>query len=385
MPREAVMQKHKVIAPLVLFLILLTGCSWSPGEVISISTSCVSVGKEFPPTVQLSGKLALDGAQPYLLDVGTKSKEYLPIEGANDKDTVSDLKVSPDGKKLVFILYRYNQQTGEFQDEHLELFQGDGVQQEVDSWRSDFGTLIRWFGDDWLLFVPAGRDPGTIILFNPVDGVTKEVPGKFQGMYDLPPIPAWYQGTNPLPLYDASLSLAVFLQEDDAMNFILWDTKANNLLWKKRITDPGVQPQWSPSGERILFAIPDGHIFDFYGVDRMGHESRLTNLGTNYQFVYMGPFSWSPDGQKIAFWVDARNDKDTFNPSLAVFDITKGEIVNYCLGEGGRIPVWSPDGKQIAVIIQQDKSSSPVLVVFDLSTQSAVAMDEKVYPIGWVH
>src|SRR5258706_8245113 len=174
------MQKHKVIAPLLLFLIFLTGCSSAPGEVTSISTSCVSVGTAFPPSVQLSGKLVLEGASSYLFDVKTKSKEQLPIGGANDKDIVSDLKVSPDGKKLVFILYRYNQRTGEFQDEHLQLVQGDGVQQEVASWRPDFGTLIRWFGDDWLLFVPAGRDPGTIILFNPVDGVTKEVLGKFQ-------------------------------------------------------------------------------------------------------------------------------------------------------------------------------------------------------------
>ena len=379
------MQKHKVIAHLVFFLILLTGCAWSPEEVTSISTRCVSVDKEFPASVHLSGKLVLEGAQSYLLDLKTKSKETLPIHSVSDRDIVSDLKVSPDGRKLVFMFYRYNQRTGEFQDKHLELVQGDGVQQEIDSWRPDFGTLVRWFGNDWLLFAPDGRDLGTIILFNPRDGLTKEVPGKFQGMVDLPPVPAWYQGSNPLPLYDSSLSLAVFLQGNDAMEFVLWDTKANNLLWKKRVSDPAVQPQWSPSGEKVVFAIPQGPIFDFYSVDRSGHESRLTNLGANDRFIYIGPFSWSPDGQRIAFWLDARNDQDEFNPGLAVFDIDKGEIVNYCLGKGGRMPVWSPDGKQIAITIQPDDSSSPVLVVFDVSTRSAVSVAEKVYPVGWVH
>ena len=368
---------------LIFCWLSLSSCTAPSGVVTDVTAQCISVVKSFPSSVRASGKLVMDGSQSYLLDLSTQTKQRIPLNLLGIKDIVSNIKISPDGAKFVFLESHYDEQGGSFLDDHLELVQG-GVQQEITSWRADFGTLLRWFGNNWLLFAPENSSNGTILLFNPVDGTTKKVIGTFPNMATLPPLPAWYQGSDPLPIYDASLSLAVYLGQEQEMQFVLWDVKSKTALWKKSISDPGIQPQWSPVGDGFVFAVPNSHVFDFYHVDRGGHEDQLTNLGVSYQFVYMGAFNWSPDGKKIAFWLDLHNDPSAFHPTLAVFDLDQREIIDTCLGIGGRTPVWSPDGKQIAVEIQPTDSSQTVALVVDLASRSAVQLDEQVHPLGWI-
>ncbi len=376
------MSKYNAILCCSFCFMLLNSCAAAPGVVTDVTTECIPVGKIPPSGARESGMLVMDGAESYLLDLMTRAKQRIPLKSLGQKDIVSNIKVSPDGTKLVFIESHYNEQRGDFLVDHLALLQG-GLQQEVTSWRTDFGTLLRWFGDDWLLFSPDSSN-GTILLFNPVDGTTKEVTGTFPNMATLPPLPTWYQAANPLPIYDSSLSLAVYLEQDQMMQFVLWDIRSKTALWKKDISDPGIQPQWSPMGNGFVFAVPDGHVFDFYRVDRSGHEDRLTNLTGRYPFAYIGTFSWSPNGKEIAFWLDLHNDPAALHPTLAVFDLDRRQIVDTCLGAGGRMPVWSPDGKQIAIEVQQGNSGRTAALVVDLVSRSAVQLDEQVHPLGWV-
>ena len=126
---------------------LLNSCAAAPGVVTDVTTECIPVGEILPSGARESRKLVMDGAESYLLDLMSRTKQRIPLKLLGQKDIVSNIKVSPDGTKLVFIESHYDEQRGDFQADHLEFLRG-GLQQEVTSWRADFGTLLRWFGDD---------------------------------------------------------------------------------------------------------------------------------------------------------------------------------------------------------------------------------------------
>src|ERR1051326_3150158 len=135
-------------------------------------------------------------------------------------------------------------------------------------------------------------------------------------------------------------------------------------------TDTGVsQFHWSPDGSRIAFTVTDPPSkqiqarkerytdFEMVGRDyQMDHLWVIDANGTGMRRLTSGEsftvdsFSWSPEGDRIAF--DARTTPSlraeaTSNIYLYSFDINS---VKKLLNEQGpdRNPQWSPDGKQIA-------------------------------------
>ena len=75
--------------------------------------------------------------------------------------------------------------------------------------------------------------------------------------------------------------------------------------------------------------------------------------------------TWSPDGQRLAFW----SDRDG-NLEIYVKDLQTGELVNVSQHAGtDSSPVWSPDGQRIAfVTVQQDNVVNQEVMMVDLIT-----------------
>lgn len=156
------------------------------------------------------------------------------------------------------------------------------------------------------------------------------------------------------------------------------------------------EPDWSPDGERLIFATSRDGDAEIYIMDADGHDPvNLTNdpasdggpvyspacagrgddcvnwiafhsdRAGSYDLYMMDeqgqhltqltddPFnddawpSWSPDGERLAF-TSTRDESGYF--SIFVLDVTTGEIEQYTAAEGvdDLWPAWSPDGRQIA-------------------------------------
>jgi Tol biopolymer transport system component/ankyrin repeat protein len=108
-----------------------------------------------------------------------------------------------------------------------------------------------------------------------------------------------------------------------------------------------IDPVWSPDGTRIAFAAvaePKDLSSDIYVMNADGTQRRrLTRLGT--EMVAACP-TWSPDGRRIAFFTVPWEvgAPDGIDPQLYVIDADGKNLRR--LGRG-IAPSWSPDGKWI--------------------------------------
>jgi Tol biopolymer transport system component len=104
---------------------------------------------------------------------------------------------------------------------------------------------------------------------------------------------------------------------------------------------PGINPRWSPNGEWLSYAAPDGI--------RLNHledgESRLipNTLGAAVQ--------WSPNSKSILMR-DVVIKHDQFVTQLFYYDLSSGFLINLNANENMEnvLAAWSPDGKSIAVV-----------------------------------
>ena len=110
-------------------------------------------------------------------------------------------------------------------------------------------------------------------------------------------------------------------------------------------------PSWSPDGQRIAFVWDD----TIYTMSDDGSDARpLPNLSERlraegWEEISHSPFtlSWSPDGQRVAFFVFRRSDESG-----------EGSSMMYTIGIDGSglrgfgdtsTPAWSPDGVRVAL------------------------------------
>jgi WD40-like Beta Propeller Repeat len=380
---------RKQIILLLLIPVFFTSCVQAP-PITAVNQNCIPVQASLPDTAQLTGTLILNDGEAYNFEGSNiiKTKLLYTTDSSGYTVSFSSVYVSPDQRKVIYFEYFYDKGTYKFISRQLVMLLPDRTQKiipYVDEW----GTLIKWFDDDWLLFSPTNRIPGTIILVNPITGQSREILPSFSDIYSLPPLPPWYSSYNPLPLYDESLSLAFYLRDGDGMHFGLWDIKHNRFLWERQVGDPTFEPEWSPDGKRIVIALrkdtlhPDKN--ELYSIDRSGNETQLTNISVNFGFVdFGGGGSWSSEENNFVFWLDARKSvDDKFNPELAVLDFRKKTITNYCISMGGSRPIWSPDGHQIAVSIQNGSPQFTVVVV-DIVSNFAISIAEGASPVAWL-
>jgi hypothetical protein len=175
-----------------------------------------------------------------------------------------------------------------------------------------------------------------------------------------------------------------------------------------RITFFGVEPEWSPNGDSFVISNSpiDGESSrshqELFLVAQDGTITRLTYLTEFYGASFIGTAAWSPDGAYIAFWVDTHENSEP-NPLLAVASVAKRQVTNYCIRGnwysdsyeyvspdqpgistefGNSVkPVWSPDGRYIAISTVQPDSNR-LMYLIDLLEQKAYQISVAHSPLG---
>jgi Tol biopolymer transport system component len=122
-------------------------------------------------------------------------------------------------------------------------------------------------------------------------------------------------------------------------------------------------PQWSPDGKTLAFMRQSGDKFQIETINTGGggqnpvtkeSVSAISNTVLPYNSIQTSDYSWSPDGQKIAYISD-RNDQSNIwiinSDGSNDTKLTNEADLEY------KCPLWSADGKRIAFTAQTNNAA----------------------------
>lgn len=323
----------------------------------------------------------------------------------------SEQSVSPNGN---FLMYR--QVTYEPAQSHIVVITSDGqvVRDFPDNQKWVSGTA--WLSNEYIRYPMKDQVDDEQLRLYALDMET----GKNQELrIDLPDLaatgsPNWgvddwaiyfgfKKGVN--IVYDSSLTRVVYPKIQSSYPFYpvtLYDIQKNAELATIQLSGSG-DPKWSPDGKHfsIIGVDPATQARDIYIVPRDGGQFMpLTNLSKLYPKANFESYSWAPNGQRIAFWVDIEESQAVENASsLILFDLVTLEMTDLCIkGFGSNPPlgikislnlrgqpIWSPDGKKL-LITQYDTNTREVVdILIDLENQIAYPIGKDLEPIGWMN
>lgn len=238
----------------------------------------------------------------------------------------------------------------------LRVVDSNGKDVVAPTWQAHWDIVTGWLDNSRLEIAVAGDAPGTMAAYDPFNAAVTELPPRAPEVLSmLPPVPDWYVHT-PVVRYDPTLSRAAYVGFPDR-TYRLWDLEAERQLWESKYLEWAYDPPaWSPDGSQVAFLVQPLEGFPASG--ELDVVSRGGELLGSLDFAAADPeggrtyflqrLAWSPTGDKIAFWL-VRSEGEP-SPSLSVFDVATETVAEYCVqGNVAGLPVWSPDGRFIAV------------------------------------
>jgi Tol biopolymer transport system component len=143
-----------------------------------------------------------------------------------------------------------------------------------------------------------------------------------------------------------------------------------------------ILPRWSPDGQRIAFvASRPGSLWHVFVIDKDGGVPQAISSSEESQ---TDP-SWSKDGRTIAFSHNAEiafhqpySERD--ESYIGMFDVKSREITRLAGSEGIRAPVWSPDGRYIAALAEENR----VLTLYDTRSREWKTLLPRQVPFGFI-
>ncbi len=390
------MIKNKINTLVSLFVVLMYGCVSSVPTSYSPATStpllpeniltyqCLEVMLSLPLETRPQGILIIDEQQPYLLSIKTGEKTAL-------NSSKFQFHVSPNGN---WFASRYMDDNNK---SWLSIETVGGVQQIV-PWNDDWFLLGGWV-DNEHIWISHYTEP-LLTVVNPFSGEEQELKPDFPGLETVAQEGEHYALGASTVIYSSSQNYVVYprLEEDGYVYIVLWDQQANHVLAK--VKDVGksfsYDPLWSLDETQIYVAVidkwdsnkPEDSIENFFSLSQDGRVRQLTDFGASFVDTFIGGVSLSPDGRKIAFWLQVR-PSPYVEPQLAVLDLETKQVTSYCIPGSYRssftIPAWSLDGRYLAVQSQYEPNAGRIILVDTNEGWAAqIAEITQGWPAGWL-
>lgn len=186
------------------------------------------------------------------------------------------------------------------------------------------------------------------------------------------------------PSYSSDLTYVVFTKNNG--EYILGETRTHKTV-ASLSTFTYENPVWSPDGSSVLVS-PD----DMYLISTLGEISRLTYLnqslndGSKRRFRH---YAWSPDGKRIAVWIQTVPPIDPEVYTLAIFDLETHQLIDTCLSwENGPLPdtpLWSPDGDRLITIINYRAAEHGWdVVIVNWADRTYTKIADTLHFLGWM-
>jgi Tol biopolymer transport system component len=188
-----------------------------------------------------------------------------------------------------------------------------------------------------------------------------------------------------VPILGGIFAIDVDYSRDDRwITYILFPERT---LWRSRadgserlqLTFPPLRatsPRWSPDGRRIAFiAAKPGDPPSLFLINKDGGVPEAVSSSAEPQ---TDP-SWSKDGQTIAFSHEGKLEGDT--SYIRIVDVKSREITRLRGSEGIESPRWSPDGRYIAALAEDNR----VLKLYELQSQKWKTLLRRQEPFGFLN
>jgi hypothetical protein len=355
---------------------------------------CIPISYEQPVNDLFSGSLVLGGYQEtytYLLDLASWQLRPL-IDDQEDRRTSRE-SVSPDHKWLAYYEFASDSFVVNSPSEGKKIKLGEELLDNTDQIKWNFQG---WFDNQNLLISFYDSDPFVEFLLNPFNNERTDLVSSFPDQI-FPMTLTWAD-----VIYNPSLTRLVYptyLQE-----IILWDTqevKVINSFHSHPILHTEA-PVWSPDGNQVVIRVLSS---DDYGsalllVSKDGDvkvllKSEEYSITEDSDSLLMTGFSWSPDQNKIAFWLTEPYKEviDNTETKLAVINLDNQAVNIYCIyGEDPFIspaPLWSPDGNSVALAVRYDFGDgnpywTPTIILFDFEKAYLFPMEDDFSLAGWL-
>jgi Tol biopolymer transport system component len=379
----------------------------SPTPLPPVKTQCVDTAQE-SQSLDLKGVVALEKKgheldfQPGFYLMNPKSKHIFYTDNLGIVT-----KVSPDGKYIAYstpiaekIYIRVLDNNGKLLEEFHPYY--DGLIEDYFNWQNE--KQLRIVTSDLNQVYAREVDPftqeGALLktdwegAYRPADPSPDLVA---DWKFDRENTEIGYvYGAN--ILYDPTLTRLLYPK--DGGDVALIDVQSGMELAHGNFANWGSLPSWSPDGENLTIINREGTVDNFYLVSRDGEEfQRITDFLNEFDYVSIPEYTWSPDGQQIAFWLKLEDDgqKDGTQSELAILDIPTRQVTRLCipgisnfayepLSMNHPEPIWSPDGRYI-MFTQWDDPAAPknyYVLVVDTETGHIEKISENTAPIGWM-
>ncbi len=420
---------------LLLFALMLHGCSWrnsAPGVIAepaspsdgqelspldstapatpqttdftkSVSEACVTTRSI--DDIQLGGVLVLREAllhDSWLWNLQTNQRivlgEVFPI-----------LAVSPDFKELAY--------TPE-DSAAIVIRDADGRELLSHVFHDETRGVVQWVDQDTLMLerfeYKPYTSPAVSVLYNLRSQNSTEYSLGLPGFAAPVPPGLWGNFSYTNMAFNSDLTRVVYRSADaGGYPFLtLWDMqKWESIQEFAHGLDVGGPPTWARNGDWFLTGLYPSAIdskgiihdnahdglpykggFDLFEIGRDGDVRRLTFL-TTQQTTGEEAFALSPTEDRVAFWLNShyRQRDENAITNLSILDLGTGKIIELCIPGGGSPfkPVWSPDGKFLAVTTSEKDggpsgANTSVIYIVDIDRGIAAKLMEDTEVVGWM-
>jgi WD40-like Beta Propeller Repeat len=358
-----------------------------PSEDILVYRPFEIITSTIPAEVKPGGSLLLTGEQPQILHFAPQAHADA-LEGIG----TACLSASPDGQWIASCPLAYDSPTGRWL--MVDSNAGQHFQVAMDIYLISFG-YYEWLDNQRMIFPQVQEaDPfNPMVVIDPFSGEQSTLASEYPGIVGSYTGSAGTMGfAYSDVVYESSLNLVIYPEERTSGKFItLWNRLTNTILGE--VEDKGKflhYPLWSPDEMQFVVAARQqaaggNYVEEWFSVSRAGQVKQLTRFGEYFRSVKIGAGArWSPDGQKLAFWLRTTPDLCQ-DANLAVLDMTSLQVTETCIpGTLGysRPPVWSLDSRYIGAVYATESTWQAFLV--DFAQGRAYDITGYGAPVGWL-